>query len=143
MSLVAIIIVGDYHGLWGQTVISKMEIENIHFRATDSVTGSPVIDYHVRCSGLGSNDLCTTGNYKSNALGEKSIKIGLHRRYRKGLIFAHPDTTEKGDVIDIKLWILQTDYHTQTINTNSDELLSYRTEPMRLTLEPRLTNQQE
>ncbi|MGI9228241.1 MAG: hypothetical protein ACR2P9_00085 [Gammaproteobacteria bacterium] len=136
-ALLLTVITGDYYGLWGQTNINKLDIENIHFRASDSVSGAPVINYHIRCSGQGSNDICSTGKDESSPLGEKTIKIGINRQYRKGLIFKHQVTSESDATTNLRIWVLHTDYQTLTLDVNSEELLQFRTQPKQLQLTPK------
>lgn len=140
-SLVLAVIVCDYYGMLGQLKVSKMDIETIHFRATDSVSGAPVINYHIRCSGQGSTDICSTGRYESSVLGEKAIKIGIHRQYLKGMIFMHRVEGAPSEVTQLKIWVLHPDYQTITLDVNSDELLEFRTQPKQLLLTPKFVEE--
>lgn len=133
-----VFLAGDYFGLWKRSQTSRLEIIPIHFKATDSVTGRPVYNFHVRCSAPGSFNLCRPAAGAGDASGARTYRISGRRNFETGLLFNH----DMGLVLDgpenIQVWVVHPDYQIHNQQYSYAELVSLGSDLNQLVLTPRV-----
>lgn len=132
---VALGLVADWHGVFGQREEHIQDVVHVTFKFVDDASSAPIADVHITCVRRMSESACTERAGKNP--GETMITLGILRIVNRTLLFSHDAGFSLGSAGAVPLAFIHPNYERHFQKLHAEEISDRRANPLvvRLTKE--------